>query len=523
MEDENYDYQLLNDNKYESLLYTIISTSNVVAPKANMSRIMFQDEVKLCDSNNQLEFLKAVDYSNVDIFELNSKFELAINRWTDKIKTASISTQLSKCNLYSDRYDFAYNASPMRSIDNMVEATYYYDRDKKFNIAEEICYLRMLAFKWRSISGDGNCFYRSVMYSYLENIIMRNDITTLQRMIVDLDEKFDEGYINTKILNKEVRKILVELDRRLIITILKIIFDILDSGSSQNSILSALNILTKSFNYSKSFDIAMVLYLRYKLYEFILENKDKYFSNDFPVKLGNLLPFQYETDQGDFLYSKFFNEELLKLYTYAEKIAIYLTPFVLNINLRIIFYDYGKDCNIQTKDFNCYLDNKESLMILYRKAHYDIAYSKDYVDKYCKFLNHFVSFKDDLRVVDESLINYYRLNEVGQVDLSQSKIFNKKDKDKSLTNVNTTVDSIESQDDKIKNLMDEKERLEKRLMELEKKESIRLPCGCFLYEMEKIKKFADKFMQSLNLNNKQSKFMTLSIFRLINMRSLLQH
>jgi hypothetical protein len=42
----------------------------------------------------------------------------------------------------------------------------------------------------------------------------------------------------------------------------------------------------------------MILYLRYKLYEFINYNKEKVFSKDFPVKLGNLLPFQYETDSG---------------------------------------------------------------------------------------------------------------------------------------------------------------------------------------------------------------------------------
>jgi hypothetical protein len=42
----------------------------------------------------------------------------------------------------------------------------------------------------------------------------------------------------------------------------------------------------------------MVLYLRYKLYEFIHYNRERVFSKDFPVKLGNLLPFQYETEKG---------------------------------------------------------------------------------------------------------------------------------------------------------------------------------------------------------------------------------
>jgi hypothetical protein len=42
----------------------------------------------------------------------------------------------------------------------------------------------------------------------------------------------------------------------------------------------------------------MILYLRYKLYEYIQVNEEKLFSKDFPVKVGNLLPFEYETEQG---------------------------------------------------------------------------------------------------------------------------------------------------------------------------------------------------------------------------------
>ena len=42
----------------------------------------------------------------------------------------------------------------------------------------------------------------------------------------------------------------------------------------------------------------MILYLRFKIYEFIAENENKLFSKDFTVKLGNLLPLQYETENG---------------------------------------------------------------------------------------------------------------------------------------------------------------------------------------------------------------------------------
>ncbi len=42
----------------------------------------------------------------------------------------------------------------------------------------------------------------------------------------------------------------------------------------------------------------MIFYFRYLLFEFLEENKNKSYSSDFPVKIGNLLPEQYETEKG---------------------------------------------------------------------------------------------------------------------------------------------------------------------------------------------------------------------------------
>lgn len=42
----------------------------------------------------------------------------------------------------------------------------------------------------------------------------------------------------------------------------------------------------------------MILYFRYKIYLFIKENWNKVYTKDFSVKLGNLLPAEYETEYG---------------------------------------------------------------------------------------------------------------------------------------------------------------------------------------------------------------------------------
>ena len=51
------------------------------------------------------------------------------------------------------------------------------------------------------------------------------------------------------------------------------------------------------------------------------------------------MPSEYETDSGKFLFNEFYEKFLLKFYTDAEKIIIYLTPFVLGVELNVIVFD----------------------------------------------------------------------------------------------------------------------------------------------------------------------------------------
>ncbi len=42
----------------------------------------------------------------------------------------------------------------------------------------------------------------------------------------------------------------------------------------------------------------MITYFRYMLYEYIKSNGYMLYSKDFSVKIGNLLPSEYETEEG---------------------------------------------------------------------------------------------------------------------------------------------------------------------------------------------------------------------------------
>ena len=78
----------------------------------------------------------------------------------------------------------------------------------------------------------------------------------------------------------------------------------------------------------------MIFFLRYLIFEYILINQNKVYSKNFQIKLGNLLPDQYISDN-KFNFKDFFKEQIMKMGIYAEKIEIYLIPYVLKCNLNI--------------------------------------------------------------------------------------------------------------------------------------------------------------------------------------------
>ena len=319
-----------------------------------------------------------------------------------------------------------------KGVETMVEETYGYDKYLKNQMTEEICYLKRIMNSWRRVAGDGNCFYRSVIFSWLEYLIFNKKITILQIVMANIYTKFEPNYIKNKELPTYLKKQFITEERFVALTILEIII----SQLTKNQIKEAYLTLIKAFNITRVFDRIMIFYLRYLLYEYISDNKDKLFKKDFPVLLGNLLPQEYEKEDGTFLYKEYFINDLLKFYTCAEKLAVYLVPFILKVNLNIVFYYFGNECDIENKFFSCELPNKDkkkdTLNVLYRKAHYDISYNKEFYNDFQPLLDIYsdlkMAYQIDYYVVDLNTIRQKEkeLNESEPYNPQVSVIFNRK-------------------------------------------------------------------------------------------------
>jgi hypothetical protein len=292
-----------------------------------------------------------------------------------------------------------------------------------------------------------------VIFSYLEYLIFTENINVLKRIISNIWIKFNVNYIYTKNLPENIKSILVSKETNVVMGILYCIIKQLENKDDKNknkNIFNAYELLLKAFNFSRSFDTLMIFYLRYSLYEYILENKNKVVSKDFPVLLGNLLPIKYQienennSDETIFLFEKYFYEDLLKFYTCAEQIAVYLTPFVLKLNLNVIFYDFGKDTDIETKFFPSYLNNKDSIYVLFRKAHYDICYNKEYINKYDNLISLYKNFSNNFCVLNENdVLNFGKnINVTDPYQNNTSKIFNSRNNMQNHTFKYNFIDNI---------------------------------------------------------------------------------
>ena len=165
------------------------------------------------------------------------------------------------------------NIKQGKRLEVMVENTYGFDIYLKDQMIEELCFLKRIINCWRGVAGDGNCFYRSVIFSWLEYLIFNKKINILKIVMTNLYLKFDVSYSKIKTLPSQFKKQFTTEEKYVAITILEIIIRNLNKNNIQEAYLTLL----KAFNVTRVFDRVMIFYLRFLLYEYISDDQNKLF------------------------------------------------------------------------------------------------------------------------------------------------------------------------------------------------------------------------------------------------------
>ena len=227
---------------------------------------------------------------------------------------------------------------------------------------------RIFIDKYRKIYGDGNCFYRAVMFRYLEILVLNNKIEILQNFVYDVYNSFNSKELKSRIKNSKVNT------KNTIILLIQIIYLL-----KKKDIISAHKILIKSFGLYQSFDHSIIYYFRYILYDYIKNNENKKYKGQFPMR--SLLPRDYEGKE--FAFVDFYRNELLELYSFAESIIIYVTPNVLGIYLNVINFNYRKEEYQERFDLDGQkgLNLTDEITVVLKDFHYQIIYTENDIKK----------------------------------------------------------------------------------------------------------------------------------------------
>jgi hypothetical protein len=334
---------------------------------------------KYRDSIKSIINLDTKSVQNIAVRELpkvsQETYEKFKNSITDQDYLDKLFNNLTQSNCNFKNIECGNSVGGLTPLTYLVESSFSMNFKKAKEINGKYNMLKPYIYNYRTINGDGNCFYRAAMFRYLEIIVLNKQIEYLQNITYDVYNSFNSEELKSRLIIGNIN-----IKPTLTLNLLILITDLLKKGD----ILSAHQILIKSFCICRKFDYAIIFYFRYILYDYIKKNEEKTYLKSFPIKLGNLLPSQYETEDGKFLYELFYSNYLLKFYTDAEKIVIYLTPFVLGIPLNVIIFDDCEEEILQNfkweegKGLN--LDGE--IYLLNRKNHYEIVYTKKDNEKY---------------------------------------------------------------------------------------------------------------------------------------------
>ena len=256
---------------------------------------------------------------------------------------------------------------------NIKDYLYLYS-DYTLNMIEEIKdkeIWRNKVYKIREIKNDSNSFMRSIMFFYLENIILNKDIDSMKKFMIQFNEIVSIFQSENNKNNKEK-----------IIHILYILLDCLNEGN----IDKAYNFLLKSFLFISEFDFSLNYFMRKLISDYISHNKNAYLSEEEPVKIIELIPQKYKTNQnGNIQLLDEFLNDLINMEYKIPNNEIYskIIPYIFHYDLSVIIYDRNNK-KINEIKYKYKANNNLFLNLIYYEQgnNFGIYYTKEFFEKF---------------------------------------------------------------------------------------------------------------------------------------------
>ena len=242
-------------------------------------------------------------------------------------------------------------------------------------------------FAWREMLPGNDSFYRAIMFSFLEEIILSRNINNYMTFLYELNKNIENTDFKKKLAYHNIDYLKPKI-------YLILIYYALTIKDVELSIEKSHSLLIKTYNCDINFDLLLILNLKFLIYKYLKYNEKKLYTREYSVQMGNLLPSQYKTKKG-YNFTDYYNNKLLLLNNEPDKISISVIPFILRRDLFIYYFEQKK-----INQMWIHADGKKNkdyipfrLVIL--NGSYVIIYQKEYYNQFQKIFSKFTNISNN--------------------------------------------------------------------------------------------------------------------------------
>lgn len=389
-----------NDNNIAMSFYGVDKDiENIV------KNLHFNEEIKKEISNVEEGYLEPIEFDKYNIEEIK-KITKSVNT-TDLHEVKKIMELMEYDGKMISKISYIkYLLYKSRDIDN-----------KDINETKKRMEEENDLFAWRDIFPGPESFFRGVMYSFLEDIILNKNNNAYKYFLFHLNRNIEDQYFK-RILNY------YKIDSMKSKIILILIYYALSIQDAEVSIETAHSLFVKIYNFDINFDLLLILNLKFMIYKYLKINEKKLYTREYPVPMGSLLPNRYK-NKSSYNFKDFYDNNLLQLNREAERITISVIPFILRRNL-IIYSFNQKNINL----ISVHTDTKENMnnipiRLFILNGTYEIVYSREYYNKFQKVFSKFSSISNNKKTVFvNNNINFFTEKILGDIDEEDDDNFN---------------------------------------------------------------------------------------------------
>ena len=427
----------ISSNNEGAMEEATLASSNI---KGNLPQIMNsihneENNNFLCDDSSSEENDSSIKESQIPKKE--NKSTSIIKDYLELVEFNEVNEDILKKKITDEKNNLKKIKDNLDKIEN--KETLIFNIEKNLENNENI-------FAQRKILNNNDSFFRSIIFSYLEDIILNRKKNMFKFFIYKLFKVFEYNYFNTILKYYKFDSSQVKL---YLIFIYNILF-----SEEKTSIENAFLYFIKIYNSEKNFESILILNLKYQIFIYLRKNENKIYSEENKIKIGNLLPNQYKSNEKyDFI--KFYENNLLQLNKPIDEITKLVMPFILRKNL-IIYNKKNNEISIELISPNKKENNIDNLYILFSNGSYFIIYSKEYFQKFEYILNNYSNVKNNVKEI--MLTNTGSINEKKNSlrPIDEISKFNKKDEVKNifnegLSNIINNKDKNKNFDNNLKN------------------------------------------------------------------------